>query len=110
MIIIFRLGSAITVLFVNPDVVGSWVKLNTEGTGNFLEYLNTMTGGGLSKATIFSLSLTPFINTSIIMQLLTYALTPLECLRDEGEEGRKKIEKITSFVAMALAVFMSFAY
>lgn len=110
MIIIFRFGSAITVPFLNPDVVSSWVKMNTEGTGNFLEYLNTMTGGGLSKATIFSLSITPFINASIIMQLLTYALPPLERLRDEGEEGRKKIEKITQFVSMALAVFMSFAY
>ncbi len=110
MIIIFRFGSAVTVPFLNPEVVSSWVKLNTEGTGNFLEYLNTMTGGGLSKATIFSLSITPFINASIIMQLLTYALPPLERLRDEGEEGRKKIEKITSFVSMGLAVFMSFAY
>lgn len=110
MIVIFRLGSAITVPFLDPEVVSSWVKLNTEGTGNFLEYLNTMTGGGLSKATIFSLSITPFINASIIMQLLTYALPPLERMRDEGEEGRKKIEKITSFVSMALAVFMSFAY
>ncbi len=110
MIVIFRLGSAITVPFLDPEVVGSWVKLNTEGTGNFLEYLNTMTGGGLSKATIFSLSITPFINASIIMQLLTYALPPLERMRDEGEEGRKKIEKITQFVSMALAVFMSFAY
>ncbi|MDE6779881.1 MAG: preprotein translocase subunit SecY [Ruminococcus sp.] len=110
MIIIFRFGSAVTVPFLNPEVVSSWVKTNTEGTGNFLEYLNTMTGGGLSKATIFSLSITPFINASIIMQLLTYALPPLERLRDEGEEGRKKIEKITQFVAMALAVFMSFAY
>lgn len=110
MIVIFRFGSAITVPFLDPDVVSSWVKLNTEGTGNFLEYLNTMTGGGLSKATIFSLSITPFINASIIMQLLTYALPPLERMRDEGEEGRKKIEKITSFVSMALAVFMSFAY
>lgn len=110
MIIIFRFGSAVTVPFLNPEVVSSWVDMNTTGTGNFLEYLNTMTGGGLSKATIFSLSITPFINASIIMQLLTYALPPLERLRDEGEEGRKKIEKITQFVSMALAVFMSFAY
>ena len=78
--------------------------------GNFLEYLNILTGGALSQATIFSLSITPFINASIIMQLLTYALPPLERLRDEGEEGRKKIEKITSFVAMALAFFMAYAY
>lgn len=110
MIIIFRFGSAVTVPFLNSEVIGEWVKMNTEGTGNFLEYLNTMTGGGLSKATIFSLSITPFINASIIMQLLTYALPPLERLRDEGEEGRKKIEKITQIVSMVLAVFMSFAY
>ncbi len=110
MIVIFRFGSAVTVPFLDTDVVRSWVKTNTEGTGNFLEYLNTMTGGGLSKATIFSLSITPFINASIIMQLLTYALPPLERLRDEGEEGRKKIEKITAFVSMALAIFMSIAY
>ena len=51
--------------------------------GNFLEYLNTITGGALSQATVFSLSITPFINASIIMQLLTYALPPLERLRDE---------------------------
>ena len=110
MIMIFRFGSAVSVPFLDPNVVGSWVKLNTEGTGNFLEYLNTMTGGGLSKATIFSLSITPFINSSIIMQLLTYALPPLERLRDEGEEGRKKIDKITAFVSMVLAIFMSIAY
>lgn len=110
MIIIFRFGSAITVPFLNSDVVKSWMSTNADGTGNFLEYLNTMTGGALSKATIFSLSITPFINASIIMQLLTYALPPLERLRDEGEEGRKKIGKITSAVALVLAFFMSFAY
>ena len=85
MIVIFRFGSAITVPFLNPDVVSSWMSTNASG-GNFLEYLNTITGGALSQATIFSLSITPFINASIIMQLLTYALPPLERLRDEGEE------------------------
>lgn len=110
MIIIFRFGSAVTVPFLNPDVVKSWMSDNADGTGNFLEYLNTMTGGALSKATIFSLSITPYINASIIMQLLTYALPPLERLRDEGEEGRKKIEKITAIVALVLSFLMSFAY
>lgn len=109
MIIIFRFGSAVTVPFLDANVVRSWMDTNASG-GNFLEYLNTITGGALSQATIFSLSITPFINASIIMQLLTYALPPLERLRDEGEEGRKKIDKITAFVAMVLAVFMSYAY
>lgn len=109
MIVIFRFGSAITVPFLDPSIVKEWMNSNATG-GNFLEYLNTMTGGALSQATIFSLAITPYINASIIMQLLTYALPPLERLKDEGEEGRKKIEKITAFVALALAFFMSFAY
>ena len=109
MIIIFRFGSAVTVPFLNPDVVKAWMDTNATD-GGFLDYMNTITGGALSQATVFSLSITPFINASIIMQLLTYALPPLERMRDEGEEGRKKIEKITAFVAMVLAVFMSYAY
>lgn len=109
MILIFRFGCAVTVPFLNSDVVGSWMKTNATD-GNFLEYLNILTGGALSQATLFSLSITPFINASIIMQLLTYALPPLERMRDEGEEGRKKIEKITAFVSMALAFFMAYAY
>ena len=109
MIIIFRFGSAVTVPFLNPDVVKAWMDTNATD-GGFLDYMNTITGGALSQATVYSLSITPFINASIIMQLLTYALPPLERMRDEGEEGRKKIEKITAFVAMVLAVFMSYAY
>jgi len=109
MIIIFRFGAAVTVPFLNSDVVKSW--MDTKGSdGGFLDYLNTITGGAMSQATVFSLSITPFINASIIMQLLTYALPPLERMRDEGEEGRKKIEKITAFVAMVLAVVMSYGY
>jgi len=109
MIVIFRLGSAITVPFLDSDVVRDWMDDSAKG-GNFLEYLDILTGGALSKATIFSLSITPFINASIIMQLLTFALPPLERLRDEGEEGRKKIDKITAFVALVLAFFMAYAY
>ena len=109
MIILFRFGCAVTVPFINTDVVKEWMQNNAKD-GGFLDYLNTITGNALEKATVFSLSITPFINASIIMQLLTYALPPLERMRDEGEEGRKKIDKITAFVAMVLAVFMSFAY
>jgi len=109
MIIIFRLGSAITVPYLETEAVREWMDGNATG-GNFLEYLDILTGGALSQATIFSLSITPFINASIIMQLLTFALPPLERLRDEGEEGRKKINKITAFVALGLAFFMAYAY
>lgn len=109
MILIFRLGCAVVVPFLDTDIVTGWMRDNATD-GNFLEYLNIITGGALSKSTIFSLSITPYINASIIMQLLTYALPPLERLRDEGEEGQKKLNKITAAVAMAIALLMSIAY
>ena len=109
MIILFRFGCAVAVPFLNADVVKSWMDTKASN-GGFLDYMNTITGGAMSQATMFSLSITPFINASIIMQLLTYALPPLERMRDEGEEGRKKIDKITAFVAMVLAVVMSYGY
>ena len=84
-IIVFRFGSALTVPFLNLATVQTWMDQNATG-GNFLEYLNVLTGGALSKATIFSLSITPYINASIIVQLLTYALPPLERLQQDGEE------------------------
>ncbi len=109
MIIIFRIGGAITVPFLSLAAVQDWMSTNATD-GNFLEYLNILTGGQLSKATVFSLSITPYINSSIIIQLLTYALPPLERLQEEGEEGRKVLNKITAYVALFLAVFMSVAY
>ena len=109
MIIIFRLGCSVVVPFLDTSVVSDWMSQKATN-GNFLEYLDILTGGALSQATIFSLSITPYINASIIMQLLTYALPPLERLRDEGEEGQKVLNKITAAVALALAVFMSVAY
>lgn len=109
MIIIFRIGGAVTVPFLSLKAVQEWMSSNATD-GNFLEYLNILTGGQLSKATVFSLSITPYINSSIIIQLLTYALPPLERLQEEGEEGRKVLNKITAYVALLLAVFMSVAY
>ncbi|MDE5768523.1 MAG: preprotein translocase subunit SecY [Oscillospiraceae bacterium] len=109
MIIIFRIGGAITVPFLSLSAVQSWMETNATD-GNFLEYLNILTGGQLSKATVFSLSITPYINASIIIQLLTYALPPLERLQEEGEEGRKTLNKITGYVALVLALVMSIAY
>ena len=109
MIVIFRFGNAVTVPYLNSEVVRSWMDMNAQG-GNFLEYLNTITGGALSQAALFSLSITPFINASIIMQLLTYALPPLERMRDEGEEGRKKIDKISAVVSLVLSIVMGYGY
>ena len=109
MLLVFRLGGAVVVPFLDTSTVSTWMESNATG-GNFLEYLDIITGGALSQATVFSLSITPYINASIIMQLLTYALPPLERMRDEGEEGQKKLNKITATVSLALSAFMSFAY
>ena len=109
MLLVFRLGGAVVVPFLDTSTVSTWMESNATG-GNFLEYLDIITGGALSQATVFSLSITPYINASIIMQLLTYALPPLERMRDEGEEGQKKLNKITAAVSLALSIFMSFAY
>ncbi len=108
-IVIFRIGSVIPAPFLDTSVVSEWMGSNASD-GNFLNYLDTLTGGALSKATIFSLSITPFINASIIVQLLTYALPPLERLSKEGAEGRKVLNKISAIVSFVLAIVMSLAY
>ena len=105
-IVIFRVGCAIPVPFLNASALAGMMG----DSGNFLSYLDILSGGALSKATLFALSIQPYINSSIIIQLLTYALPPLERLQKEGEEGRKKIQKITNVVSMFLALIMAYAY
>ena len=104
-IVIFRLGCAIPVPFLDPNALSNIVQ-----DGNIFGYLDMLSGGALSKVTVFALSILPYINASIIVQLLTYALPPLENLQKEGEEGRKKIQKITGYVALAISLVMSYAY
>ncbi|MGN0642630.1 MAG: preprotein translocase subunit SecY [Huintestinicola sp.] len=104
-LIIYRLGCAIPVPFLDASVLS-----NMMSGGNIFSYLDLMSGGALAKGTLFALSIQPYINAQIIIQLLTYALPPLESLQKEGEEGRKKLQKITSFVALAISLVMSYAY
>ena len=104
-IVIFRHGCAIPVPFLDPNALSNIVQ-----DGNIFGYLDMLSGGALSKGTVFALSIQPYINASIIVQLLTYALPPLENLQKEGEEGRKKIQKITGYVALAISLVMSYAY
>ncbi len=105
-IVVFRIGSHIPVPFLDPSVLGQM----TEGATNFLSYLNTMTGGGFEDATIFAMSITPYINSSIIIQLLTVAIPALERMSKEGEEGQKKIMKITRYTTVALGLLQAVAY
>ena len=108
-VLIFRIGSAIPVPFTAIAETG---VLGAEATtGNtFLNYLNMMTGDAFNYGTIFAMSITPYINSSIIMQLLAVAIPALEKLQKEGEEGRKKIAAITRFVTIALGLLQSTAY
>ncbi len=105
-LVIFRVGCAIPVPFLDASALSNMMG----DSGNILSYLDILSGGALSKATLFALSIQPYINSSIIIQLLTYALPPLERLQKEGEEGRKKIQKITNVVSMFLALIMAYAY
>ena len=105
-ILVFRIGCHIPVPFLDTAVLGSMIA----GQGNFLSYMDILSGGALSQGTLFALAIQPYINASIIVQLLTYALPPLENLQKEGEEGRKKIQTITGFVALGISLFMSYAY
>lgn len=105
-IFIFRFGCHIPVPFLDASVMASTIS----DSGSFLSYMDILSGGALSKGTLFALSIQPYINASIIVQLLTYALPPLENLQKEGEEGRKKLNTITMFVSLAIALVMSYAY
>lgn len=104
-IILFRLGSSIFVPFLNNEGIKDLI-----GDASLLNYLDTMTGGALSQGTLLAMSITPYINASIIIQLLTVAIPPLERLSKEGEEGRKKINKITKFTSLAIAIIQAIAF
>ena len=80
------------------------------GQNSALGYINMLTGGAFSYASLFAMGITPYINSSIIMQLLTIAIPPLERLAKEGEEGRKKIATITRYVTVVLGLIQGVAY
>lgn len=105
-VLIFRIGAAIPVPFTNITGTGL-VDPNGE---TFMNYLSMMTGDAFNYGTIFAMSVTPYINSSIIIQLLTVAIPALEKLSKEGEEGRKKIATITRYTTIALALLQSTAY
>lgn len=100
-LIIVRIGSQIPVPGVNPTFLSAYL-----GNGAF-EFLDTFSGGGLSNFSIFALSITPYITASIIVQLLTIAIPKLEELQKDGEDGRKKLNRITRYVTLFLALFES---
>ena len=108
-VLIYRLGNVVPVPFVN--VANMSAMFEQELSGTILGLFNMMSGNAFSMATIFALGIQPYINASIIIQLLTIAIPALERLSKEGgEEGKKTIEKITRYTTVGLAVLMGFAY
>ena len=107
-LLIFRIGNAITVPYINTDALEA--QLNAMGT-TYFGLLNAMSGGAFAMATVFALSIQPYINSSIIIQLLTVAIPALERLaKDGGEEGRKKIQSITRYATIAIAILQAVGY
>lgn len=106
-IIAYRFGSVIPVPFLDVNALNSTMEA---AAGSALGYINMLTGGAFSQATIFAMGIAPYINSSIIMQLLQVAIPPLERLAKEGEEGRKKVAAITRYVTVGLGLIMGTAY
>ena len=101
LLLIFRLGCYIPVPGITVSTFSDFI---TNGNYSFLEILSDITGGSLANATLFALGISPYINASIIVQLLTVGIPALERLSKQGEDGRKKIAQITRYVTIALAV------
>lgn len=106
MLIVIRLGSQLPTPGVDPTYIQEFFEQNTGGAFNFF---NAFTGGSFEKMSVFALSITPYITSSIIMQLLTIAIPKLEEMHKDGEDGRKKIAAITRYLTIGLALMESTA-
>ena len=107
-LLIFRIGNAIPVPYVDTALLKDYIdQLSTTVLGLY----NVMSGGAFAEATVFALGVQPYINSSIIIQLLTIAIPALERLaRDGGEEGKKKIQSITRYATVAIAILQGWGY
>ena len=106
-IVLYRLGANIPVPYVSPDVLSTATHLFS---GNILQFLNLLSGGALAQATLLALGVSPYITASIVVQLLTIALPPLEKWAKDGEEGKKKLTMLTRIFTVVLALVTSIGY
>ena len=108
-LLLYRIGSAIPVPFVNVDLMSAYY--NSDLSGTILGLYNAMSGSAFSQASVLALGIQPYINASIIIQLLSVAIPALERMAKEGgEEGKKKIERITRYTTVGLGLLLGFAY
>ena len=106
-VVLYRIGANIPIPWVNPEIASQFAA---QTSGTVLEYLSILSGGAMSQATLFALSVSPYITASIVMQLLTIAIPKLEELSKAGDEGKKKINAITRLVTVGLALVTAFGY
>jgi len=106
-ILLYRVGVQIPIPYLDANMLNTFMA--TTG-GSLFEYLNILSGSAFSQATLFALGVSPYITSSIVMQLLAIAIPALENLSKEGEEGRKKINQITRYVTVGLALITAYGY
>ena len=106
MLIVIRLGSQLPLPGVKGDLISEWFA--SQGADG-LNFFNAITGGSFEQMSVFALNITPYITSSIIMQLLTIAIPKLEEMQKDGEDGRKKLQEITRYVTVALALIEGLA-
>ena len=106
MLVVIRIGSELPTPGVDPDFIQDFFAQNT---GEAFNFFNAITGGSFEQMSVLALSITPYITSSIIMQLLTIAIPKLEEMHKDGEEGRKKIAAITRYLTVVLALIQSTA-
>lgn len=109
-IVLYRIGAAIPVPFVDAAQLSQLFEVGSSQSNTIFGYLNILSGNAFSQATLFALSVSPYITAQIVIQLLTIAIPALERLSKEGEEGQKKINTITRILTVALAIVMSYGY
>src|SRR3954469_9518639 len=99
-LVVYRIGGHVPVPGVNPDAIAQMLKSQQ---GGILGMFNMFSGGSLSRASVFALGITPYISSSIIMQIMGYVVPSLEALKKEGESGRRKITQYTRYGTLGLA-------
>ena len=109
MLIVIRFGSNLPIPGVNTDYLKNFFEQQRQGAGNAFNFFNAITGGSFEQMSVLALSITPYITSSIIMELMTIAIPQLEELQREGEDGRKKMLSYTRYLTVALALIQSIA-
>ena len=106
-VILYRIGAVIPVPYVSSDMLS---LIMSQDAGSLFQYINLLSGDAFAQATLFALSVSPYITAQIIMQLLTIAIPALERLSKDGEEGKKKINQISRYVTIGIAVITAYGY